>query len=471
VSDVAPIPVAALATLFAWRASRGSTVSDRVELAWRVIALGCGAWTAGECTWFYLEVLRHAQPFPSIADGFYLTFYPCMFVGLALFPMRSTRRDRRLAFALDTATVMIASAMAVWYLVIAPTAATHQNSWFAEVLSLAYPAGDLILVLGVARVLLGNPDRRNRVPLWFLVGGVSSLAVADVLYSHLALSDTYAAGTLPDALWIIGLFGLTLAGFAQTRVAPAEQTAADRSETDVRVSKLPYLAVTAGLGLLLYETTRDAPGPLVVLVVGALALTGVVVSRQIAVMRENERLVGALHDVANTDSLTGLLTRRRCFELGERLLARSRHTGQLVAALMIDIDHFKAINDQAGHAAGDDVIREVARRCALNLRAEDLFGRYGGDEFVLLVPARSEQSIAELATRLGASVANEPFPIPSGVVSATLSIGIAIDEPDGSLQALLDHADTALYRAKRAGRSQHAQHPAGITTTPDHARR
>ena len=101
---------------------------------------------------------------------------------------------------------MIASSMAVWYLVIAPTVATHQTSWFAELLSLAYPAGDLILILGVARVLLANPGRHVRVPLWFLVIGVSSLAVADVVYARLSLSDTYAAGTLPDALWIIGLF-------------------------------------------------------------------------------------------------------------------------------------------------------------------------------------------------------------------------------------------------------------------------
>jgi diguanylate cyclase (GGDEF)-like protein len=466
VSDVAPIPVAALATVFAWRASRGSTLSGRVELAWRVIAVGCGAWTAGECTWFYLEVIHHAQPFPSVADVFYLTFYPCLFVGLALFPLRGTRRDRRMAFALDTATVMIASAMAVWYLVIAPTVATHQTSWFAEVLSLAYPAGDLILVLGVARVLLGNPGRQARVPLWFLVCGVSSLAVADVVYARLALSDTYASGTVPDVLWIIGLFALTVAGFTQTRIAPPEQVAADPSETDVRVSKLPYLAVAAGLGLLLYETTSDAQGPLITLVVGALALTGVVVWRQITVMRENERLVRALHDVANTDGLTGLLTRRRCFELGGQLLTRARHDGQRVAALMIDIDRFKAINDRAGHAAGDDVIHEVARRCALNIRDEDLFGRYGGDEFVLLVRARSEHSIAELATRLAVSVAAEPFPIPSGVVSVTLSIGTAITDPDDSLQTLLDHADTALYRAKRAGRNQHAQHPTNHTTTP-----
>ncbi len=472
--DIAPIPMALCAAVFAWQASKSAGLAHRVGLAWRFVAFGCASWFVGECCWFYLEVVRHTQPFPSVADAFYLSFYPLMFVGLTMLPVPRARRGDRLTLGLDIATVMIATVMVVWYLVVGPTVESQHDSLLATVLSLAYPAGDLILVLGVARLLLRRPTRQLSRPLWFLAVGVGLLFVADVAYARLSLSNTYAPGTLPDELWLAGLFLLVLAGYAQSGHRSSGGQITDREAIRMQRSKLPYLALMIGLALLLYETTRDAQGPMVTLVLGSLALTSLVVWRQMIVMRQNQRLVTQLDQMANTDALTQLLNRRRFFELAERVVERAGHDGRTVAALMIDIDHFKDVNDQHGHAEGDHILQTVAQACTDALRPGDLFARYGGDEFVVLAPVDTAQHADRLAERLRASVAFDPIPTAKDAAKVTVSIGVATATNSRSVDELLQNADLALYQAKRAGRNQYAAahaDPAPMATDRSQPRR
>jgi diguanylate cyclase (GGDEF)-like protein len=348
--------------------------------------------------------------------------------------------------------------MAIWYLVVTPTVQSNEGSLLAEVLSLAYPVGDLVLVLGAARLLMRHRGPHLKVPLWCLVGGVLAFALADVAYAQLSLTDSYAAGTLPDALWIVGLCGLALAGWTQWRYGNSTSEATDEVDAEMPVSNLPYFAVAGGLGLVLYEATLDAGGSLIALVMGALALTGVVVWRQRVVMRENERLVAELHRTANTDALTGLLSRRRFLELAERVVNRSDSACAPVAVLMIDIDHFKKINDSLGHAGGDDAIREVAARCEAALRPGDLLGRLGGDELVAILPGITDEDTDHIATRLTRAVADAPVLTSRGPVSVTISIGASVADAPVALDQLLSDADTTLYAAKAAGRNQHLTH-------------
>jgi diguanylate cyclase (GGDEF)-like protein len=208
--------------------------------------------------------------------------------------------------------------------------------------------------------------------------------------------------------------------------------------------------------LLLRETGLQRSEPLLILSIGALATAVLVVFRQFAVMRENERLVGALDLAASSDSLTGLYNRRRFYEVGRRVLMRAAENGDAVSAVMIDVDHFKQINDKYGHAAGDAVLRWVAKRCGERLRADDLLARYGGDEFVVLLPGMDGGEAMEIAERLGEAVADTPIPTEAGEVSAKLSLGVADNAATASLDRLLSRADAALYEAKRAGRGRTA---------------
>jgi diguanylate cyclase (GGDEF)-like protein len=259
-------------------------------------------------------------------------------------------------------------------------------------------------------------------------------------------------------LWIVGLCGLALAGWTQWRFGNLTGAVLDEVDAEMPVSNLPYFAVAGGLGLVLYEATLDAGGSLVALVAGALALTGVVVWRQRVVMRENERLVAELHRTANTDALTGLLSRRRFLELAERVVHRSGSDRASVAVLMIDIDHFKKINDSLGHASGDAAICEVAARCESALRPGDLLGRLGGDELVAILAGITAEDTDHIATRLTRSVADAPVVTSGGSVVVTISIGASVADAPVALDQLLSDADTTLYAAKAAGRNQHLTH-------------
>jgi len=162
-----------------------------------------------------------------------------------------------------------------------------------------------------------------------------------------------------------------------------------------------------------------------------------------------------------TDVLTGSYNRRYLqTRLGEEL-ARARRHGTTLTCLMLDIDHFKRVNDSYGHAAGDSVLREVAHRIESEVRASDVAARYGGEEFVILLPETQTGSGECLAERIRATVAREPFDLGKGrQIDVTASIGIATVAPgqdDADLKtlgdALIARADVALYRAQAAGRN------------------
>jgi eukaryotic-like serine/threonine-protein kinase len=172
-----------------------------------------------------------------------------------------------------------------------------------------------------------------------------------------------------------------------------------------------------------------------------------------AIAYDNARLFRKVEELATTDGLTGVANRRHFMDLAEQKLATSQRHGLALAALMLDLDHFKQVNDTYGHATGDQVIRAVAQRLAAMIRQDDLLGRYGGEEFALLV--HDAAGVAELAERLRAAVATDPIPTDNGPLPVTVSIGVAtLEASDTSADAILARADAALYQAKRAGRNR-----------------
>ena len=162
-------------------------------------------------------------------------------------------------------------------------------------------------------------------------------------------------------------------------------------------------------------------------------------------------------EMAVTDALTGLRNRRYMAGQLQALMSRAGHGGDPVAVLVLDIDHFKLVNDGFGHDAGDEVLREFAVRLATNVRAIDLPCRLGGEEFVVVMPGASLEDAAQVADRIRRDVATQPFPIMGGTeaLTVTVSVGVAAstgasDTPD----ALLKRADEGVYEAKARGRNQ-----------------
>jgi diguanylate cyclase (GGDEF)-like protein/PAS domain S-box-containing protein len=164
---------------------------------------------------------------------------------------------------------------------------------------------------------------------------------------------------------------------------------------------------------------------------------------------ERKAFEAELRNFAVTDGLTGVWNRRQGTELLAADLA-ARRPGQALSLLMLDIDHFKAINDTFGHQAGDHVLIEIASRLRRSLRGNDMVARWGGEEFIVLVRDCALPDAGRLAENIRAAIAEVPFG-PMGRI--TVSIGAAEARDNENLQAWLDRADQALYRAKRAGRN------------------
>jgi two-component system cell cycle response regulator len=177
----------------------------------------------------------------------------------------------------------------------------------------------------------------------------------------------------------------------------------------------------------------------------------------------NRRYIEKLRDdvqksleLAITDALTGLHNRRYMERHIGGLVEQASSLGKPLAVLMLDVDHFKAINDSYGHAAGDEVLREFALRIRRSIRGLDLACRYGGEEFLVVMPETDLSAAALAAERLRRRIASDPFPIQRGerAMEVTISVGIAALAEGEDPASVLKRADEALYRAKRDGRNR-----------------
>jgi two-component system cell cycle response regulator len=182
----------------------------------------------------------------------------------------------------------------------------------------------------------------------------------------------------------------------------------------------------------------------------------------IAICLENVISNEMLKYIGLTDSLTGVYNRRY---IDRRLLeeiGRARRQAYRISCMYIDIDHFKAVNDSVGHQGGDEVLREVAARIKAELRLSDALGRFGGEEFVVLLIDADLESATMVAQRIRASIADAPFKLSSGeLLPISVSIGVATLDDferdhaiEGVAQQLVAHADSALYQAKESGRNR-----------------
>ncbi|MCL1809578.1 MAG: diguanylate cyclase [Clostridiales bacterium] len=171
----------------------------------------------------------------------------------------------------------------------------------------------------------------------------------------------------------------------------------------------------------------------------------------------NNRLGKKLEEMAHNDALTGIFNRRFFMELSAIQIARSLRTGIDSFVIIFDLDHFKAVNDTYGHIAGDEVLREVSRRVKNCIRPYDVFGRYGGEEFIILMTDMkgvNKSNVTSAVERIRLEVSNGPVKFESCEIPISASFGIAYAAPKNNLEMAVRHADEALYGAKEEGRNR-----------------
>ncbi|MEI7989196.1 MAG: diguanylate cyclase, partial [Chloroflexota bacterium] len=176
---------------------------------------------------------------------------------------------------------------------------------------------------------------------------------------------------------------------------------------------------------------------------------------QAAIAIQKMRLFEQMNILATTDGLTEISNRRYFLTSAEKEFERSIRYMESLSIIMIDIDHFKKVNDTYGHTTGDEVLHETAQLCKQSLREVDLIGRYGGEEFIILLPETDAVEAYLVAERLCMLIADHKFNTKSGIIHITASLGVASIEDKGySIKSLLDHSDQALYTAKQEGRNR-----------------
>jgi diguanylate cyclase (GGDEF)-like protein len=174
----------------------------------------------------------------------------------------------------------------------------------------------------------------------------------------------------------------------------------------------------------------------------------------VAIALENGALFAEVERLATTDPLTGLANRRHFFAQARMVAARCHGRGRPVAVALLDLDHFKQVNDTYGHQTGDLALQEVARICRECVRANDIVGRYGGEELAILMPDTDAAGAARVAERARAAIAAGQISVGDATFTMTASFGVAVAPPSGSVEAALACADAALYAAKDAGRNR-----------------
>jgi len=403
--------------------------------------LGLLAWAIGDCI-FTLESQGGASPpTPSLADAFYLTMYPLAYLGIMLIIHGEVRSFKANAW-LDGAVAGLGAAAICSAFVFDTIIHSLSGSPAAVAVNLAYPIGDLVLLafaFGALVIVPGWPAR-----LVILVVGCLVLAIGDTVYLFQNAAGTYQSGTILDASWMTALFLLSLTVW--------QRVGARRLEDDARTPGfvLPAVAATVAVAVLFIGNWMHIGTVALGLTLATLVLVGV---RAALSRRELNALTRSNHHQAITDELTGLGNRRLLTrELEAIFTAQDLEwgPGDALALLMIDLDHFKEINDSFGHPTGDGLLRLIGPRLSSVTRSSDVVVRLGGDEFAVLLTGADVEFAMSIAERITSEI-EPPFEVEGSSLHVGASIGIAL-APQHATNAieLMRCADVAMYRAKAA---------------------
>jgi diguanylate cyclase (GGDEF)-like protein len=409
--------------------------------SWYVLAAGLGFYGFGNIYWTIFVRPLSTQPFPSVADGFWLSFYVFAFVALVLV-IREIADRLPLSLWLDGIVGGLAVAAIAAALIGPVLKAVHANgnSSAAVLTTEAYPLCDVLLLL-VVTALLAVFHWRPPAGMWFLAGGLAVFAVADVVYLVLVAHNSYTPGGPDDGTWVLATIIMAFAPGWSKKPAGI-------SLPSWLLLGIPIGATLCAVGLLVYDHNHTLHPVAVALA----AATIIAALGRLVVSFQEITTLGQSRKLALTDELTGLGNRRAFYEHVDALIGEEQErTGAL---LLLDLDRFKEVNDSLGHHAGDDLLRQVAGRLHSGLEHEGaLLARLGGDEFAIFI-LDIDTTAAERAADHISTTLTGPFIVDGITVRVAASVGVAVFPSHGvEVSTLLRRADIAMYhaKAKRSG--------------------
>ncbi len=414
--------------------------------AWVYFLLGSLSAVAAAGLWVLNRLMLGENPWPWLADVFNLLVYPLFLFGILALPYAPLKREQRLVLIVDIAIVVLIGGIFLWQILV-PGLLDQGLSGLSGVLTVAYPLADLLILAGFVALLQQDvPSVERRVLLAF-AGGIGLTVLADTLFAVGQAFGNPVAPAILNLAWLVARWALLVTVVWQINQSRFEEGGPPTFSPLLRTN-LIYggVVLVVALALLalgsLFRTDPLLAGTLL----ASRSLTLLVLLRQYFVLRENRRLTKALETLAVTDALTGLANRRHFDETLAHEVIRAQRYQRPFSLLLLDVNDFKRLNDQRGHQAGDLVLQSLASLIRAQLRASDFAARYGGDEFVIILPESDSAVARNVAEKLHAAI--------EGVLAMnngpTVSIGRAAFQPKMTAAALLELADQDMYRVKAA---------------------
>ena len=430
------------------------------QCAW-LCGLGIGLYFVEQAIIIFPDFAHRSLPLPQfVANAISILSYPLLLLGVWRLPRAPLPLSSNIRISLDGLMVLVSAVTFSWYFVLGPTLLKTHLTLEYKIIDVSYLLLDLLL--GACVLLLGARTGQQRAVMTLFTAGLFLVIASDSLFGYLALHGAFQTGTLIDIGWS---FGFTLVGigvYTSQQPEPALEAASSDRLPPLWRSLTPYAVLPAVAVLVLY--TEQAAGSAVLrhgVFLGAFALISLVIGRQVLALLENRELNGRMEALATTDPLTGLCN-HRAFHARLADAAGTERSGSPFAVAVLDLDNFKFFNDAYGHAAGDDVLRQVTSALRLNALPEDTLGRFGGDEFALLLPLQTAAGIRQglsadtLCRRLEVALGGLFFQPPgsASAIPLTVSVGVALfpDDADSALQ-VLEIADRRLMHIKTGGGS------------------
>jgi diguanylate cyclase (GGDEF)-like protein len=349
--------------------ARGIAVKAE-RLPWLLLGVALALWTAGDLYYFFAFSLTADVPIPSVADAFYLAFYPVSYVALALL-LRRRMRDFHGNLWLDGVIASLAVAALGAAVVFDAVLKSTGGSAIVVATNLAYPLAD-VLLLALVVATFGLTGWRFDATWAFVAVGFAVFALVDSAYLYETAAGTYTEGGFLDVGWPLAVVLIACSAWQ-----PIRRLEGVRDE-DWQALTLPTVFASIALSLLIYDHFVRINTFALVL---ASATIAAIIVRAVLTFRERVQLLATSREEALTDALTGLGNRRRFMLELDAALADERAPFALV---VFDLDGFKAYNDSFGHSAGDALLARVAGRLGSAVDGDGRAYRLGGDEFCVL---------------------------------------------------------------------------------------
>lgn len=456
----------------------GCTRKNRTDQRfWLLMLLATLFNVIAESIWSYYDIiLKQEYPFPGWADVFYCLATLCYFIGVLY--LTNTPRDKtsfsRATF--DIIIVMITALIISGYYIIEPIYRGEHASLLSMAVSIFYPIGDLGIFFGLLRLFTAEEILPlSRKALCLISLSFFLFIIMDSIYLYLQSRNLYYSGSLFDPVWTLAVSLIGLSSFY--RHSPQKEIVSTKSPGKPKWYLLPLLSMLVLIFLLLSHAMK-----IDIIFIGISINIILLLIRQYLVMKDNNRLMEQLtktkndlersnaklretvaelqktsalrEEEARTDFLTGLLNRRYIMNMLEDLQQQAHREGIVFSLMLLDVDHFKTINDQYGHDIGDLVltrIPEILRKCT---RKTDILGRFGGEEFIVILPETDLSEAKQISERIRIAVSEEQIMCQTFNIVVTISIGVTTWKANDTYETLYRRADKGLYEAKYAGRNQ-----------------